>query len=197
MTKKYELLENDTVNVDNKTLYRIKALKSFGNVTKGDLGGYVQSDDNLSRNGFCWIYDNALVYDNAKVYDNARVSGSAKVYGNTWIYDNARIFGSALVYDNARVYDNALVYDNARVSGSAKVYGSAVVTKLVQNVITHKHNITLTDNHIIIGCENHTISYWIKNIKDIGKRYGYSKKEIKAISKILNGLLMMRDENGF
>lgn len=40
--KKYELVMNDTITLDNgTTLYRIKALKSFSDVEKGELGGYV------------------------------------------------------------------------------------------------------------------------------------------------------------
>ena len=34
MEKKYELLKNDFVEVDNKKLYRIKALKDFSNVKR-------------------------------------------------------------------------------------------------------------------------------------------------------------------
>jgi len=45
---KYTLLENDTIEVNGLKLYRIKAKKSFGNVTKGDLGGFIENDSNLS-----------------------------------------------------------------------------------------------------------------------------------------------------
>lgn len=36
---KYKLLTNDSIRLGDKTLYRIKALKSFGDVKRGDLGG--------------------------------------------------------------------------------------------------------------------------------------------------------------
>ena len=39
--KKYELLKDDYIKVGERTVYRIKALKDFGNVKKGDLGGYI------------------------------------------------------------------------------------------------------------------------------------------------------------
>lgn len=54
--KKYELLTNDTINLAGRTLYRIKALRDFGNVKKGDLGGYVEKEENLSHNGSAWVY---------------------------------------------------------------------------------------------------------------------------------------------
>ena len=40
---KYKLLLEDTKIVGDQTLYRIQALKDFGNVKAGDLGGYIGS----------------------------------------------------------------------------------------------------------------------------------------------------------
>ena len=38
------------------------ACKDFGNIKKGDFGGYVESEKNLSHEGNCWVYDGAKVY---------------------------------------------------------------------------------------------------------------------------------------
>jgi len=78
MDKKYTLTD-DTVVVNGKILYRIKALRSFSDVDRGDLGGYIESESNLSHNGKCWLFDNAWVYGNAVVTGNDRVSGYAEV----------------------------------------------------------------------------------------------------------------------
>ena len=107
MNKKYELT-NETIQVNNKTLYRIKALRDFGNVGKGDLGGWIEKETNLSQEGDCWVYDNA------------------RVYGNAIVYDNARVYDSAMVYDNARVYDNAIVYGYAIVYGNMNILGKLI-----------------------------------------------------------------------
>ncbi|MCI6871592.1 hypothetical protein [Streptococcus hyointestinalis] len=77
--KKYELLKDDTKIMSGRTLYRIKALRDFGNVEKGDWGGYIESENNLSH------FDNAWVFGDAMVYGNARVFGYAEVYGNAVI----------------------------------------------------------------------------------------------------------------
>jgi len=128
MEKKYKLIPSDV-----KGLYRVKALRDFGNVKKGEVGGYVQSEKNLSQEGDCWIYDNAKVYDNAyvcgnaKAYDNAVVRGNAEVGGTTWVYGNAEVYGNAKVYGDVWVYDNAKVYGNACVYGCAKVCDNAKV----------------------------------------------------------------------
>ena len=47
--KKYELLENDTVKLSGIIMYRIKALRSFGYIKKGELGGYIEKEYNLSH----------------------------------------------------------------------------------------------------------------------------------------------------
>ena len=56
--KKFTLTD-ETMCFNGKTLHRIKALKSFSSVKEGDLGGWVESEDNLSQNDNCWIADNA------------------------------------------------------------------------------------------------------------------------------------------
>ena len=127
MSKKYKILKNDSITVNGKKLYRIQALRDFGDVKKGDIGGYIQSHKNLSHEGNCWIYDDAKVYENANVYGNARIYDNARVYGNARIYDNARVCGNARIYDNARVFENAWVYGDANVYESAGVFGNANV----------------------------------------------------------------------
>ena len=126
MEKKYKLTE-ETINVNGKTLYRIEALKDFGNVKKGDKGGFVEKEENLSQSGDCWVYDNAKVYNNAKVFDYADIYGNAEVFGNAIVSGNARVYGNAKVYHYAMVYDNAEVCDNAIISGNAEVYHYAAV----------------------------------------------------------------------
>ena len=122
--KKYELLKDRdyTINFDGRTLYRIRALRDFGDVKKGDLGGFVEKEDNLSHNGNCWIYGNA------KVFGNARVSCDAWVFGDAKVFGNARVFGDAWVFGDAKVSGNAQVSGNARVSGDAWVFGDAKVS---------------------------------------------------------------------
>ena len=124
--KKYELTSETKVFL-GKTLYRIKALVQFGNVNAGDLGGWIEKEENLSQSGNAWVYGDASVYGNAWVSGNARVYGNASVYGNARVYGDARVYGNARVYGDARVYGNAWVYGDARVSGNAWVYGDARV----------------------------------------------------------------------
>ena len=123
--KKYELVLDDTIEFLGRKLFRIRAKISFGIFKKGKLGGYIESENNLSHFGNAWVSDNALVCDDAFVCGNAFVYGNAKVSGNAWVSDNARVSDNALVCGNAFVYGNALVYGNAKVCDDAFVYGYA------------------------------------------------------------------------
>ena len=114
MEKKYRLLENDTITVGNRTLYRIEALRDFADVEKGDKGGYVESEDNLSHDGNCWVYGNARVCGDAWVYGDARVYGNAWVYGDAWVYGNAHVSGNAKVSGNADYYVGKNVWSSGR-----------------------------------------------------------------------------------
>ncbi|WP_375638621.1 hypothetical protein [Bartonella sp. AA16NXGY] len=76
--KKYELTD-ETIEFDGRTLHRIRALRDFGYVKKGDLGGFIENESNLSHDGNCWISGNA------KVYGKAKVCGFAEIFGNTVI----------------------------------------------------------------------------------------------------------------
>ena len=121
--KKYRLMD-ETITIAGVTLYRIQAMRDFGNVRKGDRGGFIQSENNLSHEGSCWVYENAKVYGDAEVSENALVYGNAIVYGNAWVCENARVCGNAKVCGNARVCGNAEVCGNARVCGNAEVKSS-------------------------------------------------------------------------
>ena len=132
MEKKYKLTD-EIIEFYGTKLYRIEALRDFSNVKKGDKGGFVKSEMNLSHNGNCWVYDDAkvsdcaMILDNAKIYDDATVYGNAKIYYNAKIYGHAIICGNVKVYGNAKVFDNARVYSNAEVFDKAEAYGHAKI----------------------------------------------------------------------
>ena len=115
MNSKFELLLDDVVEYLGIKLFRIRALKSFGNVEAGDIGGYIEKEENLSIYGNAWVYGDVRVSGDARVYGDARVSGDASVY------DNARVSGNALVYGDARVYDNARSIVTGKQIGRAHV----------------------------------------------------------------------------
>lgn len=71
MEKKYEFTKDGARSWKGRTIRRIVAIRDFDDVKEGDLGGYIESESNLSQEDTCWIYDNAKVYGNAKVHREA------------------------------------------------------------------------------------------------------------------------------
>lgn len=108
----YYELTNDTITHNGKTLYRIQATQDLPqhNVKKGDLGGYVETTDNLF--GAAWLFDNAKAYGKAKIYGNSHLHNEAEAC------DNARIFG------NAKAYESAKLRGGIHLSGNSEVYGA-------------------------------------------------------------------------
>ena len=76
MEKKYKLTE-ETLEIDGHVLNRIIALRDFGEVKKGDLGGFIEKESNLAHDRNCWIYNDAVVRDDAMVCGEAKVCGEA------------------------------------------------------------------------------------------------------------------------
>ena len=135
-SKKYEFTDEIKLKIakgKEHKLHRIIALKDFGNVKKGDLGGFIEKENNLSQEGNCWVYGEAEVFGNAQVDENARIYENAKVYGDAWVYgnagitDDAKVYGDACIGAEAQVYENAEVFGDALVCGCAKVHGDAKV----------------------------------------------------------------------
>ncbi len=134
MKTKYKILEDHYKTLEDGTVvYRIQALKDFGVVKKGDIGGWIQQESNLSHYRNCWVYDDAVVQDNAVVRNYAIVRDNAIVRDYVMIRDNA------VVRDDAVVCDNAIIRDNDIVTKD---------TLYLYNV----YKLTLTDNYIYYGC---------------------------------------------
>ena len=132
--EKYELTDiRQSVSISGESLYRIKALKEFVNETtgvvieKGQLGGFVQSEKNLSQYGTCWIDDSARVFNNAVVSDNAYVGQEAMIHRNVQISGNAAVLDSAWITDNAIVKDNAQIRDMPLIKDNAVIKGDAII----------------------------------------------------------------------
>lgn len=153
MEKKFELVEDDTLLVHNCygemiNLYRIRALKDIScpikirnesgtlasyTVKEGELGGYVEKEENLSHEGGCWVFDKARVYDDSRIEDNASILDLVRVTnsvigGYTKIINNSVISGSQIVGD-----ERIVILGRSQISDSTlkgKIYlDSANVTE--------------------------------------------------------------------
>ena len=105
--KKYEFVDWDTIEHNGITLKRIRAIVAIGlTVSAGDLGGYIQSEENLSRIDDAWISGNARVFGDARVSDNAHVFGNASVFGDARVSGNAHVENDKSIFWATKVGKN-------------------------------------------------------------------------------------------
>lgn len=126
MEKKYKLT-NETITIGLITLHRIKALRSFNDVKKGDKGGFIESEDNLSHEGNSWVYNEAKVFCNAKVLDNAIVRDYAVITGCAIISGNVIVKDKTYVTHKAKILDYAVIEDYAFISEKAVIRGFSTI----------------------------------------------------------------------
>lgn len=125
MSNKYQL--SGVYSTKYPTFQRIQALVAFGTVKIGDLGGFVQSTDNLSQSGTSWLYDDSMCYGHAVVQGNAELHNNAFAHecavltDNAKAYDNVEICGHAVMQDNSTARENARLYAYAKAKGDVEV----------------------------------------------------------------------------
>lgn len=153
LTPKYALT-GESKEFEGHTVYRIRALRNFGNVKAGTLGGWVSDDgaetlsdgglirrvfvDVLSHEGNCWIADDAIVIGKSiRVMDDALVCESA-------IIDGGAVAGSSIVSGHARVDQCASVEGVSRISGNAYITNEAAV---IDSIVTD--NALIDDSAVV------------------------------------------------
>lgn len=157
---KYALVPHLNKQFGKNTIYRIMALRDFGDVKQGDIGGYVSSFDNLSEFDNCWIYNDAIVTDDARVQNNAKVYGGT-IMENATIFDNARIIGNVVVSGTSSVSKNAwihadeeiCIFGSSSITDNARIYGYVYINgkvKISENAVIDDF-VNITQNCEIRG----------------------------------------------
>lgn len=130
MEKKFEVVKEQSMTMSFRgkdyTFYRVRALKDIPrhNVLKGDIGGWVEHELNLSQFGDCWIANDARVGDDAMVRADALVSHQASVFAKSYVQDDSRVLHRATVV-------NTRIDDSVRVEGESHVYDSNLREHLI------------------------------------------------------------------
>ncbi|MDO4276248.1 MAG: hypothetical protein Q4D16_21470 [Eubacteriales bacterium] len=119
--KKYEI--TDISHPKYPWLHRIRALcKVNEQVEPGMLGGYVQSEENLSQEGTSWIYDEAISCEEAVVTKDGRM------YDRTVARDSALVGGDARLFEYAKAEGHSCIL-SGELKENARAAGEAVVQK--------------------------------------------------------------------
>lgn len=158
-----------TKTVNGVTVHRIQAVcdNEFypHQIKAGDYGGWIEHEGNLSQEGNCWIFDDAVVSGFAEVKDNARVFGNAYIHNNAVVCrfakvcDKSDICGYAKVSDYAEIKGHSMVTDNSVVEGmacvdSSTITGNAVITGkayIYPDCCIHGNAVIAQHMHILKG----------------------------------------------
>lgn len=139
--KKYRLTA-ETMRFNGVMLHRIKALKDFGDVEAGELGGWVESEKNLSQEGNCWIAMEAKAYGGAEIGDNAVLTWNAiacensTICNDTLVSDESVIRGFTYLHGNVEVYGKSVIDGEASLFGNVRVIDAKVIdAEVYDNVI--------------------------------------------------------------
>ena len=120
---KYEI--TDIAHEKYPFLHRIRALQDIGEKVKaGDLGGFVESKNNLSVDeDTSWIFGDAIAAGSAIVDQGACLYGNAIACGSAYVSLGAALSGDARAEDFAFVR-GAVLCGHARASGQSMVLNS-------------------------------------------------------------------------
>ena len=139
-TNKYEI--TDIAHPVYPEPHRIRALRQVrDDVPAGELGGFVQSEANLSQDK-----DEAWLYDDSISRHEANVCGGAQLHDQAVAQDLALVTGSAVMYDKAAVCDNAIVTAGC-IRDEAFVLGNA---RIRENTVTHIAPV-VTGQSVVMG----------------------------------------------
>ena len=156
MDRHFELTDKFIINAFGAKLFQIKCTRKIKYADIGDLGGYIEKENNLS--GDAWVSGNAQVSGDAQVYGDAQVSGDA------WVYGNAQVSGDARVSN-----------DNEHCGFDC--FGSA-------NRHTHSYKTKSGKIEITCGCFRGSIEEFEKQIKETHRGNEFERQYIAIVEVI-------------
>lgn len=112
------------------TVHRIKATRDIPehNVIAGQLGGWIESEHNLTQGNNAWVADEGKVFDNAVCMVNALVTG------NAMLYEYAVHRGSSTLTGDAQQYGYSQTGGNSSLGGYTHIAGGAMVSGTYRDI---------------------------------------------------------------
>ena len=102
-------------------MYKRQALVDVNEaVPKGTLGGFVEYEQNLSQEGSCWIYDQAICCERAVVERSAGLFQEAIAKGDALLTGTAVMYQTSIAEESCRILAGE-VWNMAHIRGFAKI----------------------------------------------------------------------------
>lgn len=147
MSKKYELTD-ETIMFEDTVLYRIRALKDIPSAVKGDLGGFVRSEENLSQEGDCWIFPESKVVGNSKVSGDATILGEVTIFNDVNITDRAMINGNLIIANNVEISGKSNIFiESGIICNKVKICDNVVISGKMRII----NNVKISGDTVLIG----------------------------------------------
>ena len=172
--QKYKI--TDIAHEEYPFLHRIRALRDIcGEIRAGDIGGFVESESNLSAEpGDCaWIFDDAIACGSAYVSKGSVMSGHSRAEDNAYLR-GASMTGKALASGNAQIIHDPHTMGTPILSGNCKVYG------------TIQGDVRVTGSAVILPCEevrNDTRDTFVLSGKSRSVIRGIGRETLKPLQK--------------
>ena len=115
--QKYEMTDEVRTMNGGQAVRRIRFLRDGLWGPAGTLGGYLQSEENLSQSMDCYVSDEAVVMGDAEVSGNAVVRDQAVVRGQAMVTGWGHVVGDAVVQNMAEVGGFSWVMDQVVFEG--------------------------------------------------------------------------------
>lgn len=141
---KFELITCKTPGENGLLLFQIRALKDISrfNIKKGDLGGFVSSEKNLSQLEDCWIEEGSMVLDNSFVDGNAYICGKS-VLSQAVHIQGETIIKNSILKGNIDILENSEL-KQVKAEGTISILGK---NEIVQSILYG--NVTIEGNNKI------------------------------------------------
>lgn len=140
MRRKYEFTGETKEHPSLRGLVRLKKIRSLidmpgHRVKAGDEGGWIETEENLSHAGTCWLDEDSFVADHAMLKDHAYLEKSS-------LTEQAEVGGHALIkrstiHDEFAVNGNAAVTDSV-LTGTGVINGESQVSDSLIDHLTVK-----------------------------------------------------------
>ena len=146
---KFKLTDEKMSNQLELDAYRIVALRDFGDVKAGDLGGFVEFESNLSHDGDCWIGEHGVVVHRCKVQGNAKID-YAELYNGCSIGGDTIISGGYFSGENINILGGCIketkvagenitikggIIDESIIGSNVYVSGGSIISANIENCL--------------------------------------------------------------
>ena len=145
---KFKLTKESKELLCGTKVYRIELLIDTLWGKKGDKGGFVESENNLSQSGDAWVFGDAEVFGDARVSGNARVSAKNDIIAFQYVGSED---GTLTAF---RQKDGSIFCRRGCFSGTLAEFKEAVKYTHKSNMFAKQYKLAIQMIELKLGANN-------------------------------------------